>query len=395
MTEVTIGSNLMTSLQNETEPLHSQERRWLSALLNITQVASNTTSLKDVLYAVSREVIEAIGAWGCNSFLFPERAEFGNYYLIEPVPPSDYKVPDPPDHFTLEALKTMKPVVSENVMVDPRTDKRTMRYFGIKSAIAFPLVFQGKAVAAGFCCFGQTHQFSEEEIEVVMAIASAGAASVANAKLHQENLQLAIAHERNRLAQELHDSVCQSLATTKLYLNLLLRSENLSASATAKVHDAIGLLDQGYSDARDIIHSIRVAGTPTENFPGTFRTYVEDFAARYDISVEYRLSDSDILLLSQEVIMQVSRILGEALSNVRKHAHANHVSISSSNGDGCVQIVIEDDGIGFDPLLASGKNEGHFGLDIMRERTELARGGISFQKVLPHGTRIVLSIPYR
>lgn len=370
--------------------------RWLPSLLRIMRVSCSATSMREVLNAVSSEVLSAIGATACGSFLFADRAEHGYYCFADPQPPEDYYAPDPPDRLAMEAMQTKLPVAVADCVLDERCDQVSQRRFGIASALAFPLVFQDEAIAAGLVWFAERHEFTQDEIDVVMGIAQAAAMAVANAKLNQENLQLAIAQERNRLAQELHDSVCQSLATTKLSLNLLLCTEQLGESVAGQVRDAIALIDQGYADVRDIVHSFRAAGTlETDAFPGYFKNYLADFAARTKIHVENNIPDEHFGLLSTDVLLQVARILGEAASNVRKHSWAQNISFSSKVTERDVVMTIEDDGIGFDISSVPGSVLGHFGLSIMRERANIVSGDVRIESVEPHGTRVVLSVPYR
>ena len=364
----------------------STQDRWVTALLDIMRVSCSTASMEDILYAVSRKVIEATGATACNSFLFPERANRGQYCITKPAPPADWLVPDPPDRLAVEALETMRPIAVANCREDARCDQDAAVRFGICSALAFPLVFQGKAVAAGLCWF--------DEVDVVMGIARVAAMAVANAQLNQEHVRLAVAEERNRLSQELHDSVCQSLATAKLNLNLLLAAEELSPAVEERVREVIGIIGTGYADARDIIHSFRVAGVASADFPRAFKEYVSDFSARTGIRVVDHVVDDHFRLANADTLLQVSRIVGEALSNVRKHAFASQVVIASEVRDGFVVVTVEDDGIGFGGVPDGGA-EGRFGLKIMHERARMVGGSLAVEGMERGGTRVTLRVPYR
>ena len=380
----------------EVQAVPSGHERWLLSLLRIMRVSCSATSMREVLNAVSREVVESIGATGCGSFLFADRAERGYYCFADPQPPDDYPVPDPPDRLAVEAMQTKRPIAVLDCARDERCDQVAQRMFGIESALAFPLVYQGEAIAVGLAWFGRRHEFTQDEIDVVMGIAQAAAMAVACAKLNHENLQLAVAQERNRLAQELHDSVCQALATTKLTLNLLLCTEELGESAAAQVKDAIRMLDRGYDDARDIVHSFRAAGTlETDEFPAYFKNYLADFSRRNGIHVENHVRDEHFALLSTDVLLQVARILGEAASNVRKHSWAQNIVLRSELTERDVVLTVEDDGVGIDMSRVPGSVQGHFGLSIMRERVELVNGDVRVEPIEPHGTRVVVTVPYR
>ena len=367
--------------------------RRLSALLGIMTALGKSASVDEILFAVTKEVVAATGATTCNSFLMRDNDGRLYYRIVGPTFPSDWTAPNPPDALAIEVLRTGRPIAVYDCAQDPRCDAISQKRFGIRSALVFPLLHDGKALAAACCIFTKPHRFTEDEIAVVMAIAGVAAMAVAHTHIDAENLRLAVAEERNRLSQELHDSLCQSLAATKVRLNLLLMDSRLSENAKVHAQEAIDLVNDAYSDARDIVHSFRAAGTVGKNFPHMFQVYVRDFSARTGIEVTWSVKESHIVELSPDIILQLSRVMGEALSNVRKHAHAHNVILSSSVSNNVVSVIIEDDGVGFDPGSAPGEQEGHFGLKVMSERASLAGGQLSIKPRHPQGTRIVLSVP--
>ncbi len=375
--------------------MEKERDRRLSALLGIMTVLGGTASIDEVLFAVAKEVVSATGATACNSFLMQDAEGRLYYRIVGPGPIDNWSVPDPPDALAVEALVTGQPIAVADCESDPRCDAVSRRRFGIRSALVFPLVHSGTALAAACCIFIEPHVFTEEEIAVVMAIAGVGAMAVAHAHIDEENLRLAVAEERNRLSQELHDSLCQSLAATKIQLNLLAREPGLSEGALAKTQEAISLVEGAYADARDIVHAFRAAGSVDGSFPQAFRAYVRDFASRTGINAVWGIRECDLNDISPDALLQVSRVMGEALSNVRKHAQAQAVLLESAVRGPAVEISIEDDGVGFEAQSAPGEVDGHFGLKVMAERAALAHGTLVVERAEPHGTRVVLRIPRR
>ena len=92
---------------------------------------------------------------------------------------------------------------------------------------------------------------------------------------------------------------------------------------------------------------------------------------------------------------QILRIIQEALANVRKHAHAHKVEVLFSFTPEQAQIMILDDGVGFEPaqVMAVGANAPHFGLAIMRERAEQIGGRLEVRSAPARGTQLVLLVP--
>ena len=94
--------------------------------------------------------------------------------------------------------------------------------------------------------------------------------------------------------------------------------------------------------------------------------------------------------------MGIYRIAQEALANACKHARAQHIEMMLSGNDEYVELVVQDDGRGFDPDMVAQIGEGqHFGLTGMNERAKLLGGIISIQSALGAGTRIAARAPYR
>lgn len=371
----------------------TENRRRLSALLGIMSTLGESASIDEILFAVTKEVMAATGATSCNSFLMQDTDGRLYYRIVGPRRPTNWSVPNPPDALAVEVLRTGRPMAVEDCANDPRCDAASQKRFGICSALVFPLLHDGRALAAACCIFTEPHSFTDDEIAVVMAIASVAAMAVAHSHIDAENLRLAVAEERNRLSQELHDSLCQSLAATKMQLNLLMMDSSLSNRAKDHAREAIALVENAYADARDVVHSFRAAGTAEKDFPRMFEAYVRDFSARTGIRTRWDVEEEHLAELSPDAVLQISRVMGEALSNVRKHARAHTVSLSSSLADTDVVISIEDDGIGFDPADVPGEPQGHFGLKVMAERASLAGGSLHIEASSPHGTLVRLSIP--
>jgi len=398
--EVTVGSDdtgwrcweALSALRDAAGHPQTEEAE---VLPQIARSACSSLSIDSVLSTIATAVVRATGACFSNTFLFPERSTYGNYYFTEPLPPAEFTVVDPPDKFMLEALRTGRVVTADDVMSDPRLDHESMKYFGAKSAMAFPVVFEGKAVAAGFAWWGRPHHITEEEVELVKAIADASAVAVENARRHQAVVQSAVIRERNRIANEMHDTLAQALAAIKLNLSCVLVSGALDAASAERVTEAKELANQTYLDLRDTIFSLRSVGCLHSEFLTSFRDYLDQYGARNGIAVSSALSEEGLSLLGVETKIQVSRILGEALSNIRKHAKAEHVWVTSHHDSQWVNILVEDDGVGIDEDRPHTGVEGCFGLAVMAERATALGGSVEIARRAPSGTYVHLKVPYR
>ncbi len=380
-------SSQMVSFYHDTLERKNKEINLTATLLRITTAASSSLDLEKVLQVISKELVLALDARGCNSFLFTEKSRIGNYYLLD-VMPMEYIVPDPPEPFMLQALETGEPVICYDPALDPRTDKKTVEFFDLKSLLAFPLISKGKPIAAGLLVMNDYHHFTQEEIDLVMTIANAGALAVENARFHETQMQLVIAQERNMLAQELHDRIAQALAVIKLNLNSALLSHS-TPEVVEKINESKHLVDEVYQDVRDAILGLRCLPKSVSGSMDEVRDYLSTYGAHHDIDVQFLANERDFQMLDCESILQVGRIIDEAVVNSCKHANAEHVWVRSGLTENMFWLTVEDDGVGINWEKLKTMQGDHFGLQIMRERAASAGGHLTIIDRPEGGTRVV------
>ena len=97
--------------------------------------------------------------------------------------------------------------------------------------------------------------------------------------------------------------------------------------------------------------------------------------------------------LSPNAEVQLLRIVQEALANVRKHAAAREALVRLTEGDGCLEAVVEDDGVGLAPDALGRTSIPRFGLTTMRERAEAVGGTFAVDSTPGRGTRITVCMP--
>jgi len=149
-------------------------------------------------------------------------------------------------------------------------------------------------------------------------------------------------------------------------------------------------VDESYQDVRELLHNFRSRLTT-----GDLRPAVEETVARFrrQCRTEATLTiDDKGLPLQPEDQLQVLFILQEALSNVRKHAMAEHVTISIRH-DRLFRLVVQDDGDGFDAGRLNEHDASHIGLHIMRERAARLGAQLAIDARPGLGVRIELTLP--
>ncbi|MDX1488256.1 MAG: histidine kinase, partial [Acidiferrobacterales bacterium] len=203
---------------------------------------------------------------------------------------------------------------------------------------------------------------------------------------------LAEMRERNRLAQELHDTVAQALG----YLNLkmstaqtLLDSHDIEA-AKAQLHELKSVIGEAYTDVREEIFNLKAKLRSNMSFMEMLQRYIDKYQRFYNLNIQLvEEAEPTLFEFSPEVTGQLVRIIQEALINIRKHAQVNTATIRLGRTNGTLRISIEDTGQGFDPAQSQEKSSS-FGLQIMRERIESIGGSLEIETFPGQGTRVTL-----
>lgn len=229
-----------------------------------------------------------------------------------------------------------------------------------------------------------------EERSLFEALASHLAGAMENLRSAALARESAVADERQMLARELHDSIAQSLAFLKIQMQLL-RSA-MSDSRPAAVEAALDELDAGiresYSDVRELLLHFRT-NTHAEDMEPALRETLSKFELQAGIRPSLSIHGEG-LPIAPDVQVQVLHIVQEALSNIRKHAHARQVEVRVDTHPQW-QVTIRDDGLGFD--ARGGPPDGtHVGLRIMRERAERIGAHLTLESG-HQGTCVTLRLP--
>lgn len=201
--------------------------------------------------------------------------------------------------------------------------------------------------------------------------------------------------ERGRVALELHDNITQLLCAVLFRSQAL--ADKLSARDRPAKKEAVKLrqlLGEAAEEVERISRNLRPSVLDQLGLIAALRAAKTEFANRTGVSV--KLACVELAApLPADAELTLYRILQEALKNVEQHAHARHVSVSLRQQGAFVQLVIIDDGIGFDtnrePARQRGKNA--LGLLGMRERATYAGGILTIKSGHRAGTEIEVRIP--
>ena len=258
--------------------------------------------------------------------------------------------------------------------------------------IAVPLRYRGKILGV-YNLFTEQHGLVERE-DVKNLLTSIGhhlGMAIEKARLDEEANLLSIMEERTRLANELHDSLAQSLASLKFQVRVL--DELLHSGDESALWQELELiensLDEAYTELRELIAHFRAPVDKRGLVPAVEQA-VERFRRDSGTSAFLQL-EWDEAKLPAEVDVQVLRIIQEALANIRKHSEANAVRVLMRAGkDGHYMVLIEDDGIGIQDREIDGGPGEHLGLKILQERSARIGGDLKIESEAGEGTRVIL-----
>jgi signal transduction histidine kinase len=200
--------------------------------------------------------------------------------------------------------------------------------------------------------------------------------------------------ERQTLARELHDRVGQNLTALGINLNIVRAQmpEETAAAVRSRLDDSLSLVEQTTERIRDVMANLRPPVLDDYGLMAALQWYGEQFARRTGIAVAVE-GEEPAPRLAAHVENALFRIAQEALTNVAKHAHATHASVTVELDGGTLRLIVADDGTGFDPAHLAEPNEGQgWGLLTMAERAEAANGRCCIESTPGQGTQVLVEV---
>jgi two-component system sensor histidine kinase DegS len=275
--------------------------------------------------------------------------------------------------------------------------KRHRIFDSFQTVLAIPV--STKEQVAGLLILGHSEAdyFSPEKVNTALNFAGTIAEAVEYDYFYRLAHNLATLTERDRLAQELHDNVAQSLG----YINLQLSAVNQMLAngqvdeAQASLRNIKQVVGETYTDVREEIFNMRSAEMMGLGFLHTLREYTQKYNQFYQLDIKLEIkTDKALLDFPPNVETQLIRIIQEALINVRKHASVNEALIRIQAEDNQLAFIIEDRGRGFadEPPLKPDAKSG-FGLQIMAERAESVGALLQIDTPSKGGTRVIIWLP--
>jgi two-component system nitrate/nitrite sensor histidine kinase NarX len=228
------------------------------------------------------------------------------------------------------------------------------------------------------------------ERSLLEALSSQLASAMENLRLNALEKEAAISQERHLLSRELHDSIAQSLAFTKIQVQLMRAAVQSGQSDDIKqVLEEIDLgVRESYANVRELLLHYRTRAN-TEDIEPALATTLRKFEHQSGMKATFTMQGQG-LPLPPDLQIQVLHIVQEALSNVRKHARASQVWLEVRQQPEW-RFEVRDDGLGFNPINDQ-LDETHVGLRIMSERAQRIGAKLTITSTPGRGSAIVLTL---
>lgn len=208
--------------------------------------------------------------------------------------------------------------------------------------------------------------------------------------------QAGILQERQRLAQEIHDTLAQGFTSIVMQLEAAdqalpegqeaVRKRLLQARETARL---------SLGEARRLVQALSPGPLEGATLPEALRRVVQRWQEEASLPVDFSITGTPYAL-PPEVEVILLRFMQEGLANIRKHSQASRVTVTLSYMEDQVALDVHDDGQGFDPIILSrppDQSRGGFGLHTMRERLAQLGGQLIVESSPGEGTTLAAQIP--
>lgn len=385
-------NNLEQRVNEKTESI-AKKNRYLSVLYDFSQKLNQHHSLEELSRHFLQRLMLEFNATGGSVRLIDKTANKIYSVVDEGIPPSlsqQMQCQQLGSCFCTKAAEQAKTAINNlNQHFSPHFSHCLAA--GFKMVLAIPIQTADKNQGIFNLHFSEEREISAEEILLLETLGQQLGIAIDNQRLTGKEKELAVFEERNLVAQGLHDSIVQSLSFLNIQLQLLQTA--VKQQNNQQINTIIPLLQtgvqQGYEDLRELMSNFRSRYDDSQ-LEVAINAIIRRFSEQTNIPVTLKLDNIGKPLANNERL-QILFIIQEALSNIRKHAQAKHININIIN-HADVDILINDDGIGFNPEEVQSSHHQHIGLKIMAERAKRINAQLDIESTPMIGTTIKLHL---
>jgi len=311
---------------------------------------------------------------------------------------------DPTDHPIVEAiLTTGTAVLIPDVHTHPDWKFPTD---GASEAswMGVPLFARGDVAGLFSLSKREASYFSQEHVKLAEAMSSQASVAIENAILFEQmeaatlrmkalsrRLVETQENERRHIARELHDEAGQALISLRYGLRLLEKEIGEGGSTSGRVTELVRTTDTVIDGLHRLAADLRPASLDHLGLEAALRQYVRSIGSKFGLVVRFKARGMTSQRLPSAVETGLYRVVQEAMTNVVRHAQATRVDVLAEREGERVLVMVEDDGIGFDPE-ATRRGE-QLGLLGLQERAEALGGTLILESAPGAGATVVVEVP--
>lgn len=380
-------------------------RRRAEALLATSQAGIEADTTTELLQRAVKQVAFAMRATAAAIILPDEEGE-----IIEAA----FDAADPPA-FGLESLRSQpltalplmaalqesaRPLLVQRTARPPLFDDAFWSHSEAQALAAVPVRWQGRMIAALIVGFDDPERLTPAELELMDEIGRQVALGMERlrlqARVQDQQNEMAVGAERNRIARDMHDGLVQYVYALGLQLEhardlVVEQPEAVAPLLTSSIQQTNHVL----SEMRTFIYQLRPIMMKEKEIGQWVLDLCQQFQEATGIPVRAQVGALAEEALSPAISIALFRIIQETLANIYKHSEATHAALSLDFGPDGARLVIEDDGRGFDVDVrpAPAIQQGH-GLANIEERVRELGATLELESAPGAGTRLEAVFPY-
>jgi two-component system, NarL family, sensor histidine kinase DevS len=378
-------------------------RRRAEALLATAQAGTEAVTTPEFLQRAVKQVAFAMRATAAAVILAPGE-------IIEAA----FDAADPPG-FGFESASgqpvtalplmaavkdAVKPLVVQRAVRPALLDDAYWSRSEAQALAAVPVRWQTRMLAALVVGFADAERLSASELELLDEIGRQVALAMERlrlqAQVHEQEKEISVVAERNRIARDMHDGLVQYVYALGLQLEHARDLATTDASAVPPVlTSAIQQTNHVLSEMRTFIYQLRPIIMREKEIGQWVLDLCHQFQQATEITIEARVGASAGQELSPEISIALFRIIQEALANIYKHSQARRATLSLEFMNEGARLLVEDHGRGFDVDAVSTPGIEHGqGLRNIYERVRELGASLKLESAPGAGTRLTAVFPY-
>ena len=384
--------HLEARVSEKTSELEEKRER-LEALYDVTSLVANATTLEDLTQGFVRRIRPVAKADGVALRWSDETNQRFLLLASEGLPATMVEA----EHCVRAGDCHCGTIgVAPELRVIPVRELEPVRLphcaqAGFQTVVSIPILLHDRLMGEVDLFHYALRTIPDAERSLLEALTAHLAGAMENLRLNALEKEAAVSQERSFLARELHDSIAQSLAFLKIQVQLM--QDALDSGDPRRSRQVLAEIDTGvrecYADVRELLVHFRTRANAEDIEPALLTT-LRKFEQQTGLPAALQMTGNG-LPLTPDAQLQVLHIVQEALSNVRKHAHATQVWLDVQQQPEW-RFEIRDNGIGFSDS-SRPDDETHVGLRIMAERAERIGAHLDVTSRPGHGTSVILTLP--